>query len=88
MDNQGPTTSDATGSFLDRERAALGDDADLFTTAQDSAPTAPKVEDDSGDLLGDDDFGESELAQSSNQGNMNFENTFPAIDTQNEVRPL
>lgn len=65
--------------FLARERAALGDDADLFTTSNDQAAT---VEDGEDDLLGGREF------QSSTQpaGAMDdFESSFPAIDTSNEV---
>jgi len=56
--------------FLSREKALLGDDADQFTTGNDSAAF---VEDGDDDLLG----GGGEAADE-------FESSFPAIDTRNE----
>ncbi len=83
------TTGPGEGSFLDRERAALGEDAELFSTTQDRATTSATVQDDSEDLLGgDDDFGEPQPAPTTtNQEDLDFESSFPAMDTQNEVRP-
>ncbi|KAI7972001.1 hypothetical protein EIK77_003094 [Talaromyces pinophilus] len=67
-----------TDDFLARERAALGDDADQFATPNDQAAT---VEDD--DLLGGDDYVPQQGGSAEISG---FESSFPAIDTQNEVR--
>lgn len=66
-----------TNDFLARERAALGDDADQFATPNDQAAT---VEGD--DLLGGDDY----VQQGGSAEISGFESSFPAIDTQNEVR--
>ncbi|KAL4932662.1 clathrin light chain CLC1 [Aspergillus undulatus] len=62
--------------FLARERAALGDDAEQFATAQDAAAT--DVNND--DLLG----GAGEAQASAAPEISGFESSFPAIDTQNE----
>lgn len=75
----------AEGSFLDRERAILGEDAAQFGAVQDHTNNATTVEDDEGDLLGGDDYGGDNRAMTIG-GEMNdFESSFPAIDTQNEV---
>jgi hypothetical protein len=58
------------GSFLDRERALLGDDADQFTTVEDTKLAT--VEDADEDLLGD-----SEPFQ----GDAQFESAFPEIES-------
>lgn len=65
-------------SFLDRERAALGADADQF------GPTQPAVTVDDGDddLLGGGDYQDHHAAAEPVE---EFESSFPAIDTQNEV---
>jgi hypothetical protein len=77
----------AAGSFLDRERALLGEDAEQFGAIQDHTNNAPTVEDDDGDLLGGDNFGGDTRATTVG-GEMNdFESSFPAIDIQNEVSP-
>lgn len=80
--------STAQGSFLERERALLGEDADLF--AANDKPGAATVEDgDDDDLLGGgDDFvsapqGSGGAAQNDLDS---FESSFPAIDTRNDVR--
>lgn len=57
--------------FLSREKALLGDDADQFATGNDSAAFA----DDDNDLLGG--GNDEEVVE--------FESSFPAIDTRNEV---
>lgn len=79
-----PSEAPAGGSFLDRERAALGDDADLFSSGNEQTAT---VEDGDNDLLGGD-F--SEVQQTSLDAEADeldgFESSFPAIDTRNEVR--
>ena len=73
-------TNDAadTDDFLARERAALGDDADQFATPNDQALN---VADD--DLLGGNDYVPQQGGSEEISG---FESSFPAIDTQNEVR--
>lgn len=63
--------------FLARERALLGDDADQFASANDHGPT--DVDD---DLLG----GDSGMGGAPpSAGNSQFDSSFPAIDTRNEV---
>ena len=61
---------DSTSDFLSRERAALGDDADQFTSAND----------DTDDLLGGGD-GLNGTSQEETQ----FRQNFPAVDSRNEV---
>lgn len=71
-------------SFLDRERAALGDDAAQFATAGDNAATVQDADED--DLLGG---GGGSYQPTGGEGMDDigaFEGSFPAIDTQNEVR--
>jgi hypothetical protein len=67
----------AGDDFLSREKALLGDDADQFASSNDNAAF---VEDDDEDLLGGGGGG------GGNEEVMEFESSFPAIDTQNEVR--
>ncbi|KAL4970746.1 clathrin light chain CLC1 [Aspergillus stella-maris] len=62
--------------FLARERAALGDDAEQFATAQDA--TATDVNND--DLLG----GADETQANAGPEISGFESSFPAIETDNE----
>jgi Clathrin light chain len=82
-------TASGEGSFLDRERAALGEDADQFATSQDRPTISATVQDGEDDLLGgDDDFGEPQHAAATTQEDLDFESSFPAIDTRNEVRPI
>lgn len=64
--------------FLARERALLGADADQFSTAQDNVARAT-VEDGDDDLLG------GGGAQSGGADMGDFESSFPAIDTGNDV---
>jgi hypothetical protein len=73
------------GDFLERERALLGEDADLFN-AGDSKPNTATVQDGDDDLLGGDDFASAQPSAGA-QGNDldDFESSFPAIDTRNEV---
>lgn len=71
-----PTSTDAS-SFLDRERALLGEDADQFATPHDSRLTS--VEDADDDLLG----GSYESAGGAAM--QEFESSFPEIDTTNDV---
>ena len=65
---------------MTRERAALGDDAAQFASADDNAAT---VEDGEDDLLG----GGGSYGGGHNGGEeiTEFESSFPAMDTQNEV---
>ena len=83
----GPASNGAHGGaqadddFLARERALLGDDAAQFTTANDKSAT---VEADDDDLLGG---GQSyNGAQAGAEEITDFESSFPAVDTRNDVR--
>ena len=67
------------GSFLERERAALGDDADLFASGNDIAPTVEDVDEDL--LRGD----TPNAPPAGGQDLDDFESSFPAISNQNEV---
>lgn len=70
---------DGGSSFLDRERAALGDDADFFQSGEDGN----LVSGGNDDLLGGGgDFPPMD-GQKDNMGD--FESSFPAIDMTNEV---
>lgn len=71
----------AGGSFLDRERAVLGDDADLFSSGEQQRAT---VEDGDNDLLGGD-FSEIQQPSADADELDGFESSFPAIDTRNDV---
>lgn len=66
-------------SFLDRERAALGDDADLFASSGDNIASVEDVGED--DLLG----GGSSYPTDGHNDMSGFESSFPAIDDTNEV---
>ena len=71
------------GDFQERERALLGEDADLFQSG--GAPQGATVEDGDDDLLG----GDFQAAPSGpgDQDEINgFESSFPALDTDNAVR--
>jgi hypothetical protein len=70
----------ADDDFLSRERALLGDDANQFASPNDKLAT---VEDGDDDLLG----GGSGSFQATVGGEemQGFEDSFPAIDTTNEV---
>ena len=75
-------SNDGAGSdFLSRERALLGDDANQFSTPQDSSVPSVNIQDgadDDDDLLGG--------GGQTNGNDLNqFQNSFPAIDTRNEV---
>jgi hypothetical protein len=76
-----PSEAPAGGSFLDRERAALGDDADLFSSGEQQTAT---VEDGDNDLLGGD-FSEIQQPSADADELDGFESSFPAIDTRNDV---
>ena len=73
------------GSFLDREREILGEDADLFTTTDDRQTAAAAVEDGDDDLLGGNDHDDRQPQISGGDEIDGFESSFPAISTQNEV---
>ncbi|KAK3641592.1 Clathrin light chain [Elasticomyces elasticus] len=85
-----PSSSTQPSDFLARERAALGDDADIFTSSNEPHNTATVAEDDDDDddLLGGGMGGSS--VPTNNNGGMgedmmgDFESSFPAVDTQNE----
>ena len=66
--------------FLTRERAALGDDAAQFASAGDNARTMQDGED---DLLGG--GGEYDEAGADGEKITEFESSFPAVDTSNDV---
>lgn len=82
----GPDTDD---DFLARERALLGDDAEQFAGPGDRAGQTTTVEDGEEDLLGGD-YSSVEPhdggGQTGGQDLTDFETSFPAIDTRNEVR--
>ncbi|KKK25528.1 hypothetical protein P175DRAFT_0497338 [Aspergillus ochraceoroseus IBT 24754] len=69
------TNGTEESDFLARERAALGDDADQFATAQDHVADVMDNE-----LLG----GAEEIQAGAIPEISGFESSFPAIDTQNE----
>lgn len=73
-----PGLESSGGDFLAREQALLGSDADQFTTGNDNAAFVEDGDDD--DLLGGGGGGNEEVTE--------FESSFPAIDTSNEVCPL
>ena len=82
LGDSGRDNVDAGDDFLARERAALGDDADQFATPEDQAAVSTKVEDEEEDLLG---------GPSTNEAggvDAEFESSFPAIDTSNEVSQI
>ena len=65
-------------TFLERERAALGEDADQFATPQDNLATVEDAGDD--DLLGG---GAVQVGGAADI--TGFESSFPAIDTRNDA---
>ncbi|KAL8945644.1 MAG: hypothetical protein Q9222_007847, partial [Ikaeria aurantiellina] len=71
---------EADSDFLTRERAALGDDADLFSSGNDQSAT---VQDGDDDLLG----GGNDYSGAQGEGEeiSQFESSFPEMDTRNEV---
>jgi len=79
--------ADEPSDFLSRERAALGEDAQQFSTPGDNTATVEEADDDD-DLLG----GGSAHAPTngnysadfSNNDMGDFESSFPAVDTQND----
>lgn len=70
--------------FLARERAMLGDDAEQFATPQDHVAATEDVNNDDDLLGGADAFPAAGDASPNEIGG--FESSFPALDTQNEVR--
>ncbi|KAL8776547.1 MAG: hypothetical protein Q9213_008230, partial [Squamulea squamosa] len=69
----------ADDDFLTRERAILGDDANLFSTSNDNTAT---IQDGDDDLLGGgDSYGGG---QGGGEEISDFESSFPAVDTRNE----
>ncbi len=70
----------APDDFLTRERAALGDDAALFASSNDHAAT---VQDGEHDLLGD--GGNCEEVKHGGEEITEFESSFPAVDSNNNV---
>jgi hypothetical protein len=84
-----PADASGEGSFLDRERAALGDDADFFATPADTMATVEDAGEDSDDLLGGGGGGGAHFqADGADEGLGEFESSFPAIDMAAEVRPF
>ena len=71
---------DGDEDFLTRERAALGEDAAIFATPGDNTATVQDADD---DLLGGGDYGEG---QAGGEDMTEFESSFPAVDTRNDVR--
>jgi len=84
----GQDNFDEPSDFLARERAALGEDAQQFTTSGDNAATVEEGDDDD-DLLGGG-MSAPSAPSNGNFGDFNddvgdFESSFPAVDTQNEA---
>ena len=71
------------GDFIARERAALGEDADLFSSGNDARQTT--VEDGDDDLLGGDFSGGAQQASVAQDDFDTFESSFPAVNTTNDV---
>ena len=80
MGNGAPATDGAGEDFLTRERAALGDDAAFFASSNDNAVTVQNGED---DLLGS--GGTYNGAQQGGEEITEFESSYPAVDTHNNV---
>lgn len=80
----GGLESAETSDFLSRERALLGDDANQFSTSGDNSATVQDADDDL--LGGGGDYTDAPMTQGNNDMG-DFESSFPAIDTSNEVRP-
>lgn len=77
--------ADEPSDFLARERAALGEDAQQFSTANDNAATVEEADEDDDDLLGG--GGQPAAPTNGNYDNDmgDFESSFPAVDTQNDA---
>ncbi|KAK1070038.1 Clathrin light chain [Friedmanniomyces endolithicus] len=91
-----PSTSTEPSNFLARERAALGDDANLFGSSTDNTTTGSATVADAADEEDDDDLlgggmGSTSTAQhhttNGDDGDMmdDFESSFPSMDTSNEA---
>ena len=86
LGDTGPASNGISGhdgagdDFLTRERAALGDDAAQFASADDNAAT---VEDGDDDLLGG--GGGYGGGHAGSEEITKFESSFPAMDTRNQV---
>jgi hypothetical protein len=74
-----------TEGFLARERAALGDDADLFATPNDHVTSSAMVGNANDDLLGGEESIPTQVPSKEISG---FESSFPDIETQNQVRKV
>lgn len=76
-------SSEEPSDFLARERAALGEDAQQFTSSADQATVADADDDD--DLMGG--GGDYTAPANDNNGDMmgDFESSFPAVDTTNDA---
>ena len=83
--NLGIDDLDVDDDFLTRERAALGDDAAQFATPGDSLNASAMIEDGEDDLLGG--GGSYGGGQSGGEEVTEFESSYPAIDTRNDVWP-
>ena len=80
-----PTTSNGV-DFLAREKAALGDDADLFASADNKQQnTDDDDDDDDDDLLGDD-HSSVKKGDLAGEAMSDFQSAFPAINIDNPVR--
>lgn len=79
-------SSEEPSDFLARERAALGEDAQQFTSSADQAATVADADEDDNDLLGGG-GGSGGDYSANNNGDMmgDFESSFPAVDTSNEA---
>jgi len=75
---------DDSDDFLSRERAALGEDANQFSTPENNVPSL-SVQNGYDDLLGDD---ESLRVNGHNEEMNQFQSSFPSIKTRNEVGTL
>lgn len=71
------------GDFLARERAALGEDAEMFGGGNQTRQTT--VEDGDDDLLGGDFAGPSQTQGGQFDDMDDFESSFPMVDTTNAV---
>jgi len=70
--------------FLARERALLGEDADLFASGNDTRQTTVEDGDGEDDLLGGD-FSAPQQAPVAHDDFDTFESSFPTIDSTNDV---
>lgn len=78
-------SSEEPSDFLARERAALGEDAQQFTSSADQTATVADEEDEDDLMGGGGDY--SSAPTNDNNGDMmgDFESSFPAVDTTNEA---